>query len=72
MHVGEVAERDERLLERARARLTQRQLDDSAALDIVTHEASTGSVRAAAAAIAALPEVHGEPEFIRVVTERGV
>jgi homoserine dehydrogenase len=54
------------------ARLTQRQLDDSAELDIVTHEAPTGSVRAAAAAIAALPEVHGEPEFIRVVTERGV
>jgi homoserine dehydrogenase len=54
------------------ARLTQRQLAEGAALDVVTHEAPTGSVRAAAAAIASLPEVHGEPEVIRVVTERGV
>jgi homoserine dehydrogenase len=54
------------------ARLTQRQLAEGAALDVVTHDAPAGSVRAAAAAIAALPEVHGEPEVIRVVTERGV
>ena len=51
---------------------TQQQTGESASLDMVTHEAWTGSVRAAAAAIAALPEVHGEPEVIRVVTERGV
>jgi homoserine dehydrogenase len=54
------------------ARLTQQQAGKSASLDVVTHEASMGSVRAAAAAIAGLPEVHGEPEVIRVVTERGV
>ena len=54
------------------ARLTQQQAGESASLDVVTHEAATGSVRAAAAAIAGLPEVHGEPEVIRVVTERGV
>src|SRR5262245_54516326 len=53
------------------ARLSQRQLNGSASLDIVTHEASTGSVRAAAAALAHLPEVHGEPDVIRVVAERG-
>ena len=53
------------------ARLSQRQLNGSASLDIVTHEASAGSVRAAAAALAHLPEVHGEPDVIRVVAERG-
>jgi homoserine dehydrogenase len=53
------------------ARLTQRQLNGAASLDIVTHEASAGSVRAAAAALAHLPEVHGEPDVIRVVAERG-
>ena len=53
------------------ARLSQRQLNGAASLDIVTHEASTGSVRAAAAALAHLPEVHGEPDVIRVVSERG-
>jgi homoserine dehydrogenase len=53
------------------ARLSQRQLNGAASLDIVTHEASMGSVRAAAAALAHLPEVHGEPDVIRVVSERG-
>ena len=53
------------------ARLSQRQLNGSASLDIVTHEASAGSIRAAAAALAHLPEVHGEPDVIRVVAERG-
>jgi homoserine dehydrogenase len=53
------------------ARLSQRQLNGAASLDIVTHQASTGSVRAAAAALAHLPEVHGEPDVIRVVSERG-
>ena len=53
------------------ARLTQRQLNGAASLDIVTHEASAGSIRAAAAALAHLPEVHGEPDVIRVVAERG-
>jgi homoserine dehydrogenase len=54
------------------ARLTQQQLNGSASLHIVTHEASAGAVGAAAAALAHLPEVHGEPDVIRVVTERGV
>ena len=53
------------------ARLTQEQLNGSALLHIVTHEAPAGSVRAAAAALAHLPEVHGEPDVIRVVAERG-
>jgi homoserine dehydrogenase len=53
------------------ARLTQEQVNGSAMLHIVTHEASAGSVRAAAAALAHLPEVHGEPDVIRVVAERG-
>ena len=54
------------------ARLTQRQLSEGASLDIVTHEAPTGRVHAAAAAIGELPEVHGAPEVMRVVSERGV
>jgi homoserine dehydrogenase len=53
------------------ARLSQRQLNGAASLDIVTHEAAAGSVLAAAAALAHLPEVHGEPDVIRVVAERG-
>jgi homoserine dehydrogenase len=54
------------------ARLTQTQLQEGASLDLVTHDASTGRVDAAAGAIAQLPEVHGAPEAMRVVTERGV
>ena len=54
------------------ARLTQTQLPGGASLDLVTHDASTGRVHAAATAIAQLPEVHGAPEAMRVVTERGV
>ena len=54
------------------ARLTQRQLDGAASLDVVTHEALAGRVRAAAQAIGALPEVRGHPDVVRVVSERGV
>jgi homoserine dehydrogenase len=54
------------------ARLTQRQVPGGAALDMVMHEAPTGRVQAAAVAIARLPEVHGAPEVLRVVSERGV
>jgi homoserine dehydrogenase len=54
------------------ARLTQTQLADGASLDVVTHDAATGRVHTAAGAIAQLPEVHGAPEVMRVVTERGV
>jgi homoserine dehydrogenase len=53
------------------ARLTQEQVNGSAMLHIVTHDAPAGAVRAAASALAHLPEVHGEPDVIRVVTERG-
>jgi homoserine dehydrogenase len=54
------------------ARLTQRQLNGSASLDLVTHEAPAGRVQAAADGCAELPEVRGRPEVVRVVTERGV
>jgi homoserine dehydrogenase len=54
------------------ARLTQRQENGSASLDLVTHEAPAGRVLAAAAAVGQLPEVRGQPEVVRVVTERGV
>ena len=54
------------------ARLTQRQLPEGASLDVVTHDAPTGRVQEAAAAIAHLPEAHGAPEVMRVVSERGV
>jgi homoserine dehydrogenase len=54
------------------ARLTQRQLPEGASLDLVTHDAATGRVHTAAGAIAQLPEVHGSPEVMRVVSERGV
>jgi homoserine dehydrogenase len=54
------------------ARLTQRQLPEGASLDVVTHDASTGRVHEAAGAIAQLPEVHGAPDVMRVVSERGV
>jgi homoserine dehydrogenase len=52
------------------ARLTQRQLGDSASLDIVTHEAAAGRLEAAVAAIADLQEVHGQPTVMRVIGER--
>ena len=53
-------------------RLTQTQLTEGASLDLVTHDAPTGRVHAAAAQIAELPEVHGTPQVLRVVRERGV
>ena len=54
------------------ARLTQRQLNGTASLEVITHEAPAGRVRAAAHAIGTLAEVRGEPDVVRVVTERGV
>ena len=54
------------------ARLAQRQLAEGAALDIVTHEAPSGRVDDALAAIADLDEVRGPPNRLRVITERGV
>jgi homoserine dehydrogenase len=53
------------------ARLTQRQLGTGASLDIVTHEARSGSVEAAVAAIAGVDEVHGKPTVMRVIAEAG-
>jgi len=54
------------------ARLAQRQLTHGAALDIVTHEAPSGRVDDALAAIAGLDEVRSPPNRFRVITERGV
>jgi homoserine dehydrogenase len=54
------------------ARLAQRQLAHGAALDIVTHEAPSGRVDDALAAIADLDEVRSPPNRFRVITERGV
>lgn len=54
------------------ARLTQNLLDDGAALDIVTHEAPGGRVSAALADVATLEEVHGQPEAMRLISDRGV
>ena len=54
------------------ARLAQRQLAHGAALDIVTHEAPSGRVDDALAAIADLDEVRSPPNRFRVITERGI
>jgi homoserine dehydrogenase len=54
------------------ARLAQRQLTDGAALDIVTHEARAGGIAAAVAALGLMGDVHGEPDVLSVISERGV
>jgi homoserine dehydrogenase len=54
------------------ARLVQHQLDGSAALHIVTHEAPCGRIDAALAEIAELPETHRPPTSFPVVSQRGV
>ncbi len=54
------------------ARLVQDVVNGSAALDVVTHTAPSGRVAAALDAIARLPEVHGCPESLRVIAERGI
>ena len=53
------------------ARFVQHPVNGSAALDVVTHTAPSGRVEAAIEAIARLPEVHGRPEALRVIAERG-
>ncbi len=53
------------------ARLVQHELDDGAALHIVTHGAANGAVDRALADIAALPETHGAPTRLTVVSDRG-
>ena len=55
------------------ARLVQRELDESAAaLHVVTHDAKAGAVEAALADIARLPETHGLPTRLTVISVRGV
>jgi homoserine dehydrogenase len=54
------------------AQLVQQQSDGHAVLHIVTHEARTGSVAAALAAIRALPEARGEASALPVISGRGV
>jgi homoserine dehydrogenase len=54
------------------ARLIQHEIVEGAALHIVTHQAPTGAVEAALADIAALPETHGAPTRLTVISDRGV
>lgn len=54
------------------AKLTQRQTDAGAALDLVTHECAAGAIAAAAGGIEALDEVQAAPTVLRVISERGV
>jgi homoserine dehydrogenase len=54
------------------ARLVQRQLDGSAALHVVTHEALSGSVDAALDEIGRLPESRRPPTAFAIVSQRGV
>jgi homoserine dehydrogenase len=54
------------------ARLVQRNVNGSAALDLVTHAAPAGRVTAALDAIAGLAEVRSRPEALRLIAERGV
>jgi homoserine dehydrogenase len=53
-------------------KLTQRQTEAGAALDLVTHECAAGAIEAAAGAIEALDEVQVAPTVLRVISERGV
>ena len=54
------------------ARLLQHQNGDGAALHVVTHEARSGALAEALAALAELPEVHRGSAPLPVVSERGV
>jgi homoserine dehydrogenase len=54
------------------ARLTQRQTESGAALDLVTHESAAGAIGAAVEALERLGEVQGRPAVLRVISERGV
>ncbi len=53
------------------ARLIQHETPEGAALHVVTHEAPAGAVEAALAEIAALPETHGQPTRLAVISDRG-
>ena len=48
------------------ARLTQRQTESGAALDLVTHECAAGAIGAAVEALERLGEVQGRPAVLRV------
>jgi len=54
------------------ARLIQHQINGTAGLRIVTHEARWGSIVDALAGIAALPETRGHPTVLPVISDRGV
>src|SRR5204862_526321 len=54
------------------ARLVQYQREGGATLHAVTHEARAGSVEAALAEIAALPETQSPPSALPVISSRGV
>ncbi|HXF98676.1 MAG TPA: homoserine dehydrogenase [Gaiellaceae bacterium] len=54
------------------ARLVQVPVEGGAALHAVLHEAPERAVESAVAEIAALPEVHGPPSLLPVVSDRGV
>ncbi len=54
------------------ARLIQTPADGGAALHVVLHAAPEGSVKAALAEIAALPETRGRPTVLPVISDRGV
>ncbi len=52
------------------ARLTQQLVNGNAAIDIVTHTAPAGRVESALDTIAALDDVRGRPDALRVVSQR--
>jgi homoserine dehydrogenase len=54
------------------ARLIQHQINGTAGLHIVTHEARWGSIVDALAEIDALPETQGHPTVLPVISDRGV
>ena len=54
------------------ARLIQHQLNGTAGMHIVTHEARWGSIVDALAEIGALPETQGHPTVLPVISDRGV
>jgi homoserine dehydrogenase len=53
------------------ARLIQYQLDEGAALHVVTHEAASGAVDAALGDIGRLDETHGQPTKLAVISASG-
>jgi homoserine dehydrogenase len=54
------------------ARLVQHQRDGSATLHVVTHEGAEGDLRSALQEIESLPETHGAPSALPVISDRGI